>query len=287
MSAWLEVHQTLVNHSKTLRAACALGASKFEIIGALVALWSWSMDHAEDGQIDIHDWPIIVENIGWRGNPSELLSAMLGCGKANGEDGNHGFIVKDGNVLRIHDWDQYAGRLLDKRRAHRERNQRARSVRAACAPTEPNRTKPNLTDITDLPAVEKQTGNNRETNGKQQERRKKQIDKKQDCLEQFRANCANESLALKDDPYGNLVRFARLWSARYLVAYTPTRTIGIDLRSMSEAIAKLPEGKTIGDVMDAFFASNDKFIANRKHCVDEFNRQIANLTSGSGRVING
>ena len=137
--AWLEVHQTLPQHRKTLRAARLAGVSSIEIVGFVLSLWLWSLDNAPDGEIAVDEFASIAGMLGWRNDTEQLLSALLGCGTNRGP----GFLEEIEDRLSIHDWESYAGRLIHQRSEHRQRSARqrnakesenaARSVRAACA----------------------------------------------------------------------------------------------------------------------------------------------------------
>ena len=70
MCAWIESHQTLRNHRKTLRMARILSADKVLVIGALHCLWWWAVDYAEDGELTGYDAVEIAEGAGWEGDPS-------------------------------------------------------------------------------------------------------------------------------------------------------------------------------------------------------------------------
>ena len=135
--AWIELHQSTIRHPKIIRAAATLGVSRLLIVGHLAALWCWALDAKPDGgpltDLDIRtgaEW----------GERKDFTAALVDAGLLDAET--------DG--LWIHDWDEYAGRLIRQRamardRARRSRGespQRARSVRAEFASTQPNPTQP-------------------------------------------------------------------------------------------------------------------------------------------------
>lgn len=46
--SWIESHQALLTHRKTLRAATKLSMSKYLLLGHLHALWWWGLDNADE-----------------------------------------------------------------------------------------------------------------------------------------------------------------------------------------------------------------------------------------------
>lgn len=124
--AWIEVHQSLFTHRKTLELADLLGVPEVYAAAHLIALWSWSLDNAPDGALHVRS-TIIARASMWSGDADALVQALLATGYL--EQG-------EGDVLCIHDWQDYAGRLLDKRRANAQRMREARSKEQETAPKE-------------------------------------------------------------------------------------------------------------------------------------------------------
>jgi len=124
--AWIESHQTLWRHPKTQKAARLAGVSLHEMIGLLHCFWWWSLDYAEDGNLDAFDPADVESAVGWTGETGALWEAWTQAGFID---------VFADDASTIHDWDQYIGRLLEKRELSRQRAQtsreRARTVRAA------------------------------------------------------------------------------------------------------------------------------------------------------------
>jgi hypothetical protein len=114
--AWIELHQALFTHRKTVEAADILDIPEVYVVGHLSAIWSWALDNAPDGRIKTR--PRLVERVAqWKGSPGDLLSALIEVG----------FMEQDGDDLIIHDWMDYAGRLIDKRQKNTERMRNARA----------------------------------------------------------------------------------------------------------------------------------------------------------------
>lgn len=145
--AWIEVHQSLPTHRKTLIMADELGIEPVQVVGHLTCFWLWALDNAADGKIEGLTPRMVAMAAQWKGDPEALVSAMVTAG----------YIEKDGQT--IHDWHDYAGKLIDQRRANAERMRRARAEKgrvarashvqdtcgARAGATVPNRTVPNQT----------------------------------------------------------------------------------------------------------------------------------------------
>ena len=106
--AWIESHQELGAHPKTRRLARALKCSIPAAIGHLHCLWWWALDYAQDGNLAGLDLDDIAVACMWEGDP-EVLVAALSAARFVDEDGH------------LHDWQDYAGKLIDRRVRNRER----------------------------------------------------------------------------------------------------------------------------------------------------------------------
>jgi hypothetical protein len=113
---WLESHQELRDHPKTARLRRRLGVNLPQAIGHLHLLWWWALDYADDGDLSAFDPDVIADAGGWEGEAGLFVRALTAAG----------FLDED---LRIHDWDDYAGRLVDRRAANAQRMREAREAR--------------------------------------------------------------------------------------------------------------------------------------------------------------
>ncbi len=117
-SIWIELHQEMPRHPKTLALAQALKVSRRETVGILVDLWTWGLSCAdEDGSLKsigeegialALDWP--VKKAG------KLVQAFVQCGWLDRQENGQ---------YRLHDWPDYTSKLSEKRR-DAERKRRAR-----------------------------------------------------------------------------------------------------------------------------------------------------------------
>ncbi len=122
---WIESHQTLGDHPKKDRLAEALfddgiplDVADLAAIGVLHRLWWWSIEYAADGDLSRFTDRQVAKGCRWNGDPKRLTAALRDAG----------FVDDDG---RIHDWDDYAGKLLDSRRQAAERRAKSRERQKA------------------------------------------------------------------------------------------------------------------------------------------------------------
>lgn len=117
--AWIEIHQTLPRHRKTLSTAGRLSVDRHTIIGHLLELWTWAIDNVPSdgfmGRISFQELAIAAD---WRGDEKSFVSALI----------ESGFIDENPDGLWLHDWYEYAGKLLEKREKEKERSKNRRST---------------------------------------------------------------------------------------------------------------------------------------------------------------
>jgi hypothetical protein len=119
--AWITVHQNLMTHQKTLRVADLLDVPAAYVTGCMVTLWCWALDNAPDGRITCTA-RALAKVAGWEGKrPTTFADALETAGFLDQVDG--GWI--------IHNWEDYAGRMMDKRDANAERMRVVRARRKA------------------------------------------------------------------------------------------------------------------------------------------------------------
>ena len=149
--AWIESHQEVGRHPKTKKLARLLGVSLPAAVGHLHYLWWWALDFAPTGSLGKFDAEDIADAMQWDGDPGQLVDALLAAGYVdNAEDG-----------LALHDWAEYAGKLLERRAKDRARKRisaesasvpqdfqrkgTGKDEEGAQLPSVPNLTVPNLT----------------------------------------------------------------------------------------------------------------------------------------------
>jgi 5-methylcytosine-specific restriction endonuclease McrA len=110
--AWIELHQNLSNHPKLIRLATRLGLPRVTAMGHLVSLWLWALDYAEDGSLKGFGAVEIAAGAGWPGDPADFLKSLQEC--------------RWMDKMALHDWMDYAGRLVEKRVENKVRQKRFR-----------------------------------------------------------------------------------------------------------------------------------------------------------------
>jgi hypothetical protein len=121
LMAWIESHQAVGQHPKTLALAHLLGVSLPTAVGHLHYLWWWALDYAPDGELKRHGPTVVAHACLWRGKPQRLWEALT----------ESGFLEAGQSGARIHDWGDYAGKLIDRRASNRQRMRAARAAHGA------------------------------------------------------------------------------------------------------------------------------------------------------------
>jgi len=114
--AWIEIHQTLPRHRKIISMSAALDVQRMSCVGHMISLWCWALDNAPDGDLSDTGDVVIATAAEWPGDADQFLAALIKVG----------FLDQDGNTLTIHNWYQYAGRLIERRLKDAERKRKER-----------------------------------------------------------------------------------------------------------------------------------------------------------------
>lgn len=122
--SWIEVHQSLLSHRKTMDLAERLDIPEVYAVGHLVALWCWGLDNAPEGIVRCASQRIVARAAQWPGDARAFVEAMVAAG----------FLERDGDDLIVHDWYAYAGRLIERRAANAEKQRNWRDRHKAEPP---------------------------------------------------------------------------------------------------------------------------------------------------------
>lgn len=117
--AWIESHQALGQHPKTLALAAALHCTLPTAVGHLQYLWWWALDYAPDGLVTARTRPVAIRACQVQRQPERFWSALVEAGFVDVLD-------ELGPTWRIHDWREYTGRLIDQRWKNAERKRESR-----------------------------------------------------------------------------------------------------------------------------------------------------------------
>ena len=123
--AWIELHQALPTHRKTLALADALDIEPVQVVGHLVCLWLWALDNAPSGDLSPTSQRTLARAAHWGGDPMMFHAALVAAGFVDSEN-------------QIHDWDDYAGRLVERRETEKERSRQRRAALRQVDHTTPN-----------------------------------------------------------------------------------------------------------------------------------------------------
>lgn len=118
--AWIQVHQTIKDHRKTYDASDALEIQPAHMLGLLVSFWLWAIDNAPAGDLQGISNRTIARAAGWPEADADCFVESL-------ETAGWLDSTEDGKLI-IHDWLDYAGKLIDQREAEKQRSRRRRSA---------------------------------------------------------------------------------------------------------------------------------------------------------------
>jgi hypothetical protein len=114
----------LYDHPKTKLLARLLNISRNEAIGTLINLWSWTLKNSRNDEIDNDPTDIAVAAHWQRRFPTKLVEALLEAGFLEK--------VENKDKLIVHDWYDYAGKILLKKEEYNVKKKEAmRRLRAS------------------------------------------------------------------------------------------------------------------------------------------------------------
>jgi len=119
--AWIESHQNLIDHPKTRRAAKILDIDVILMLGHLHVLWHWAISYAEDGDLTDFTSDEVAYGARWHGDPDKFVEALIQAG----------WIDRSSEAMSLHDWWDYAGKLVEQRKANAERMRQRRAKSTA------------------------------------------------------------------------------------------------------------------------------------------------------------
>lgn len=135
LMAWIESHDTIWEHHKTIRLCRLLGIGRAQAVGHLHGLWHFVLRNAwRDADLTAWGDPEIERAAWWDGEKGVLVGALREAGFLDG------FVV--------HDWLERAGRLVydrARKEVHRKSAVKRRNGGGKSKATLPYRTLPNQT----------------------------------------------------------------------------------------------------------------------------------------------
>ena len=127
--AWYEAHQTMARHPKTLKLARLVKADRRYAVGLLHDLFCWGLDAAgkygELTGMTKEDIAAALDIPGKRG--IQAVDALVESGYLEVDLPMSDALAGGRPCYRIHDWYDYAGKLMDRREADKEKMKRYRT----------------------------------------------------------------------------------------------------------------------------------------------------------------
>lgn len=111
---YVPLHMSVYTHRKTLKFTRTLQIEVDSAVGKLGRLWNWAIDNAPDGQLLDIDAGMIADVMNWRGDEQQLLSALITAGFID---------ITEEQIMSIHAWEEYGGRLNDQRSRNAKKQQ--------------------------------------------------------------------------------------------------------------------------------------------------------------------
>lgn len=105
---WIELHQSLPRHPKLIRLASRLRVPRAQAAGHLTFLWLWTLDYSPTGNISAFGPAELSAAADFGGDAELFAKALRECG----------WVDDDG---MIHDWLDYAGRIVTEREQSKAR----------------------------------------------------------------------------------------------------------------------------------------------------------------------
>lgn len=128
--AWVELHQELPRHPKTFLLMDLLGVEQATAVGHVAMSIIFFFEYAPSGVLPTNRIAAAARGSGWTGSAIAFGEAMVAAG----------WWQIEGDGWRWHDWDRYAGKLLERRRADADRKSADRGARASGRPSDVHRT---------------------------------------------------------------------------------------------------------------------------------------------------
>jgi hypothetical protein len=88
-----------------------LGIENYAAVGLVMCLSTWAADYAQDGILSAFPPRAIAEAVGWRKSPQKLIDALI----------DSGYVDRNDEELSLHDFQDYAGKLHEKRESEKTR----------------------------------------------------------------------------------------------------------------------------------------------------------------------
>ena len=125
--AWIEAHDELPDHPKTVLYAYELKIDKDAMTGKMLRFWTWALQNRRSGFIPYSDMQTVAERMRWTKKPQRLFDVL--CMIPPGFRG--GFLDPVDGGYVIHDWEQYTNAYYgaeNRREKDRKRKQDSKEI---------------------------------------------------------------------------------------------------------------------------------------------------------------
>lgn len=122
--AWLKIDQTLRDHHKICDAADELQVDPAHMTGMMVLFWLWAIDNAPSGSLAGVSAGTIARGAQYGGDPIAFVEALK----------QQELLDEGPEGLQIHDWEEHAGNLIDRRQKDAKRKAAERAAKKAAEP---------------------------------------------------------------------------------------------------------------------------------------------------------
>jgi hypothetical protein len=116
---YIPVYVDTYGHPKFKRLVRTLELPKPHVAGCLIAFWLWVMKYYPDGEITDSNPADIAEESFYDGDPDRFVNGLLDAG----------FLEPSEWGFHVHNWNDYGGKLVEKRQKDTERKRRERTSR--------------------------------------------------------------------------------------------------------------------------------------------------------------
>ena len=114
--AWIKSDESLSQHPKVDLLAETLSITNVEVIGHLHYLWWWALSYSQNGDLTRYE-NRIGKAANFTGDNEFFVQSLVDCG----------WLDKRGKTIKIHDWSDYHGALMEKREKATERKRKERA----------------------------------------------------------------------------------------------------------------------------------------------------------------
>lgn len=110
---WIELHDNLPDHPKVVKLSKLLNMDRDLARAKLERLWLWALNNRLNGVLSDDDVLLLEDIMRLKGKQSEtMVDALVQCKLLDPVEGGYS----------IHDWDDHAGMLIDKKTIQREQS---------------------------------------------------------------------------------------------------------------------------------------------------------------------